>query len=85
MCDGRIHFRLQFALRSPSPNFFCDSEVSSGILLKPTSERVRIDFQRDGLVASSIQKAAHVKFRKPWNAKLPMLFHVHKFVKQQPA
>jgi hypothetical protein len=54
--------------------------VSTGILFKATAKPVRIDFQRNRLVASALKKSANVKLAEARNAKLPILFHVDEFV-----
>ena len=53
------------------------------VRLESPLQRVSIHFQRNCLVASSIQEAAHVEFRELRDTKLSILLHVREFVKQE--
>jgi hypothetical protein len=75
----------------PSQSSFCvpfldlilHRRLLGRVRLESTFQRVRIHFQRNRLVAATIQESAHVKLGEARNAKLPILLYMDEFVKQE--
>ena len=59
------------------------SGTMAGLSAAAIFEAIRIHFQRDRLVASTIQKSVNLKLGKSWDAEWPILLDVHEFVEQQ--
>ena len=74
---------LEPVLCYPPSHLFGHGKTLSGIAFIAAAERISIHFQRYRLVAASLDKSKYVKLGKTRNAKLPVLFHVYKFVKKQ--
>ena len=55
----------------------------SVIVFIAAAERIGVYLERYRLVAAPIDKSKYVELGKTRNAKLPILFHVNKFVKKQ--
>src|SRR5215471_16818209 len=78
-----MNITLEPSRHEPLRDFCLDGEHLSWIMPKAIFEGVRIHFQWDRLIAAAAQKSADIELRKAHDSKLPILFDMDQFMKEQ--
>src|SRR5438105_15347799 len=73
---------LKCASPNPRGNFRFNGKVRLAAILEARPQRVRVDLQRDPVVAAAGKKSANVQFREAAYAELAILLCVHQLMEK---